>query len=163
MADVFVEWRSDDRGETCSIAAVAQLGCADLHKVRWRESFLARSGDRLICRFEAPDAESVRLALRRARAEPAAVWSGRVIHGGAAAEADAIVEQAFAAPPANLETALQQLSAARLRPYGLQLVTAVASCDRRRLVCLCRTPPAAEPASPRVLYGDAWLCRRVGA
>ena len=163
MADVFVEWRSDDSGEICSLAAAARLGCADLHKVHWRESFLARSGERVICRFEAPDAESVRLALRRERIQPAAVWTGRIIHGGAAAEADAIVEQAFAAPPADLEAALKQLSSARLQPHALKLVTAVVSCDRRRLVCLCKTPPAAAPASRRVLYGDAWLCRRVGA
>jgi hypothetical protein len=40
--------------------------CFTLHRVRWQESSLSRDGRTMICRFTAPDAESVRLALRQA-------------------------------------------------------------------------------------------------
>jgi hypothetical protein len=41
-------------------------GCFALHRVRWEETRYGKYGDRIIYRFSAPDAESVRIAIRRA-------------------------------------------------------------------------------------------------
>jgi hypothetical protein len=48
--------------------------CLDAHGVRWVESYIGANGDRRICLFEAPDAESVRSAFRSARATFERVW-----------------------------------------------------------------------------------------
>jgi len=53
--------------------------CLDRGGVRWIRSCQSRDRTRLICEFEAPDADVVRGALMQARVEHDRVWSGEVL------------------------------------------------------------------------------------
>ena len=53
---------------------VARARCLEQHHVRWARSFLSTDGRRMLCFYEAPDAESVRLAQRQAELPVDAVW-----------------------------------------------------------------------------------------
>ncbi|QTF90960.1 NAD(P)-binding domain-containing protein [Halomonas sp. BM-2019] len=55
--------------------------CLSLHRVRWRRCYLALDGERMLCWYQAPDAESVRLVLRQLRASDAPLWPVRVAGG----------------------------------------------------------------------------------
>lgn len=55
------------------------LPCLDRNGVTWIRSHLSLDRTRLICLFRAPDAGSVRSALRQARLEHERVWSARIL------------------------------------------------------------------------------------
>lgn len=59
--------------------------CLEQHGARWIESRLSVDGRRMICEFEAPDAEAIRTALRTARLRYDRVWSARVVRPPAGA------------------------------------------------------------------------------
>lgn len=48
--------------------------CLEVHGARWMRSYLSKDRKRLICEFEAADAESVRAAARSAGAQFDACW-----------------------------------------------------------------------------------------
>ena len=57
------------------INASAQLGpCLDVRGIRWIGSAISADGSKCVCRFEAPDAESVRQANREADCPFEHVW-----------------------------------------------------------------------------------------
>ena len=49
--------------------------CLDVHRVRFVEGFLSADGKRMVCIYEAPDAESVRVANREMGAPFDHVWT----------------------------------------------------------------------------------------
>jgi Nickel responsive protein SCO4226-like len=61
-------------------------GCFDLHRVDWVVSFLAVDGGRMLCWYRAPDAESVRVALRQLGSNMSGVWAGTVRAGAGASD-----------------------------------------------------------------------------
>jgi hypothetical protein len=52
--------------------------CLDLRNGAWARSYLAADRKRMVCEFQAPDAESVREALRAANVAFDRVWSASV-------------------------------------------------------------------------------------
>ena len=48
--------------------------CLDLYKVRWLRSYWSADRTRMICEYEAPDAESVREVQNQAGAKFDSVW-----------------------------------------------------------------------------------------
>lgn len=73
LRPVFPPTRLD---ELSQMAARAQ-GCFALHRVNWQMSFLSLDGSAMLCWYRAPDAESVRIALRQLGADMSGVWPGR--------------------------------------------------------------------------------------
>jgi hypothetical protein len=72
---VFTEPFTDDRFQRTS----EQLDpCLQLRHGAWRRSSLSKDKLRMICEFEAPDAESVRQAMRAAGVAYEAVWTADV-------------------------------------------------------------------------------------
>lgn len=53
----------------------AKNECFDLYRVRAIRSYLMPDGKRLVCVFEAPDAESVRAVLKARQSPPGTVWT----------------------------------------------------------------------------------------
>jgi len=53
----------------------AGKGCLDVHRVRFVRTFFSRDRKRMICLYEAPDAESVRIAQREAGMPVERIWS----------------------------------------------------------------------------------------
>ena len=52
----------------------AGKGCLDVHRVRFVRTYFSRDRKRMICLYEAPDAESVRMAQREAQMPVERVW-----------------------------------------------------------------------------------------
>ncbi len=52
--------------------------CLEVHRGTWVRSYFSVDRRRVVCEFEAPDAESVREALRNARVPFDRVWSAEV-------------------------------------------------------------------------------------
>jgi hypothetical protein len=63
MADVFVERVLSPGGPDPSPTPFN--ACLAMHRVHLQECLVADDGRRMLCRFTAPDAESVRVALRQ--------------------------------------------------------------------------------------------------
>ncbi len=81
---------------------LARHGCLDIHRVHWVRAYLDAQGARMLCWYQAHDAESVRLVLRHQGAAETAVWAAQAGSGLAAdREADGrdcvVVELADAA------------------------------------------------------------------
>ena len=55
-------------------------GCMDLHRVRYLRGYLSSDRLRMVCLFEAPDAESVRLVNDRVGMPYERIWTART-HG----------------------------------------------------------------------------------
>jgi hypothetical protein len=61
-------------------AAFDTLGpCLKTHGATWVRSYVSSDGHRMICEFEAPDAEAVRASLRSAGTPFERVWSAQLL------------------------------------------------------------------------------------
>jgi hypothetical protein len=56
--------------------------CLDAHGARWMCSYISHDRRRMICEFEAPDAESVRQSMRSADVTFDRVWTSEVFRRG---------------------------------------------------------------------------------
>ena len=63
------------------VAAIAnaKLWCFDTHRVRHTHSFCSLDGKRMLCFYEAPDAEAVRIAQREAAMPVEGIWPGALV------------------------------------------------------------------------------------
>lgn len=57
------------------VMEAVDMGCFKLHRVRMLRSYLSLDGLRMVSLYEAPDAESVRVAQRQAGLPPDRVWA----------------------------------------------------------------------------------------
>lgn len=78
-ANVLVARRFDEPADFDAIQALedAGKGCLDVHRVRFIRTWFSRDRKRMICIYEAPDAESVRIAQREANMPVEKIWSFR--------------------------------------------------------------------------------------
>ncbi len=79
LVDVFVLRSLGEAGEQAEDScAYRQLeSCLNLHGIVPLRTYLTSDGRRLLCHFQAPDADSLRMALRLARIDYDAVWSAK--------------------------------------------------------------------------------------
>ena len=63
------------------MASVAdrERACLGIYRVTWKRSLLSDDRRRMICEYEAPDAESVRRVQRQAEADVDRIWTAEVI------------------------------------------------------------------------------------
>jgi len=165
MVDVFVERRgfegTSGHGEPDTAA------CCDLHRAHWQGSYIAEAGRR-ICHYRAPDAESVRLAFRKAGASVDAIWTGTV-HGDTRPSTEYIVVDLKFLPPFPTDAigALELAQAEWLLPIGLRLAQAIVSATHGRVLCMCEAPAGELIRVTRSVdaTGSArvWSCRSIGA
>jgi hypothetical protein len=157
MSDVFYLRPIDPPIGPEDVRAMAQHagGCFGLHRVDWRQSFLAADGGRMLCWYRAPDAESARLALRQLGADMSAVWAGRAIIGDSesppVSQARAVAEILLGESLADAD--LAQRTAALRRP-DTALVCAFLSTRGDKLACIFRT---SEPGAIEAALDDAGL------
>jgi hypothetical protein len=80
MASIIVEYSFEEAmsDETLSQMAKRLDDCLELRSGAWVRSSLSADRKRMICEFEAPDADSVRDALRSARQTFDRVWPAQV-------------------------------------------------------------------------------------
>ena len=81
MPYVIVErtFTSPPSDEDLTAAALREKPCLDIYGVAWRRSIVSADRLRMICHYEAPDAESVRKVQREAGNPFERVWAGNVI------------------------------------------------------------------------------------
>lgn len=128
--------------------------CLKAYSIQPLLHYLARDGSRSICVFEAPDAEAVRSAMRKAaitsqrRVWKATVHPGpRLVDEGAdhptndSEDAIAVVERSFETPVSFDDIqAIEDESASCLTLHRVTFLTSYFSADRRRMLCLYEAP-----------------------
>ena len=77
MEYVIVERVFDEPVEFGDIQAIEDRGawCLEMHQVRFLKTYFSRDRRRMICLYEAPDAESVRIAQSKAEMPVERVWT----------------------------------------------------------------------------------------
>jgi hypothetical protein len=178
VADVFVERSFDPplAEDELGMLASGAGACLGFHRVEWCESFLSSDRRRLFCRFDAPDAESVRIVFRQAEAQVSAVWAGSVhpASGGVAEDLPRkparpnVLGQRICEAPIDLTDFRRSAVAASwcLAMYRVILVRSFLSRDRKRAIHLYHATDAesvrlAERSSGMPL-DKVWPCRGVG-
>lgn len=146
LVDVFVQRRfgaADDAGEQERPDSPRLEPCLDLHGILRERSYLARDGKRMLCHFRAPDAESLRVAMRVAGVGYDAVWTGAISNLPGTAEFGLVVERVFEHPVSpEQERTCRAATARRLLDLGAEPARILLSRCRKRLLWLCRTSTA---------------------
>jgi hypothetical protein len=170
MADVFVEWNIETPLSECDVRRLTDdgNGCRDLYKVRLQGSLLDEQGRRLICHFRAPDAESVRMALRCVGAHIDLLWTGTIHDKSKRATGNVVVEYTLSRSVlADTDKAIDATATEWRETYGFQLARAIISRDRKRMICLYEAPDAASIRLAQFLNDSptttVWPYRRLGA
>jgi hypothetical protein len=127
------------------LAMAMEKGCFSLHRAEWQESLLSSDGRRLFCRFRGPDAESVRMALRGAKAS-GRFWPGTIHDAPGVTTADlgaanVLVERELDST-VSCEKIRARAAAGGVESGGVTWLRSFCSNDRRRMVCLYRAPDA---------------------
>lgn len=172
MTDMMLERSFDpamDRDGVLAMAARSE-GCFSLYRVDWNQSFLARDGKRMLCWFSAPDAESVRQAMRQMDV-PEVVWAGKVIDSAAAdaptwQQANVLVERSWESPVELGDIqALEDAGAHCLETHRVKFARTFFSLDQKRMICLYEAPDAESVRLAQRQAGmpvDAvWACSQV--
>lgn len=145
MTHVFLERRFAPPIGLPDVRAMMLRGaeCLALHKVEWRGSFLATDGGRMLCWFEGPDAESARIALRRAEADVRVLWAGTAHDAPEPVEPNVLVERTFTAPVTLAAIqAIEDAGAWCLETHRVKFARTFFSRDGKRMLCLYRAPDA---------------------
>jgi len=165
LVDVFVQRRftaADPQG--CERPDSPRLQpCLDLHGIQRERSYLARDGQRILCHFRAPDAESLRIALRVAGIDYDALWTGAVSRLPGAAELVLVVERRFDSPLSDAhERTCRATTARRLLDLGAEPARVLISRCRKRLLWLCRAATAESVRAAETELGtqgfEVWGC-----
>lgn len=122
--------------------------CLGLYRVDWQGSLLSKDRRRLLCHFSAPDAESVRMALRHNGGIGGPLWSCTV-HDAPQLD-DALLERANVVVLRSFERAvdladLQAIEDANigcLETHNVRFARTFFSTDETRMACLYAAPDA---------------------
>lgn len=114
--------------------------CLEARNVIWRYSLLSSDRHRMICTFDAPDAESVRDAYRKGGVISSRTWAGMLIKPeGIQPQPNAallkVIEVTY--PPLS-EAEWNEANSRTLRWYaerGIEWIRSYLSLDRTRLIC----------------------------
>jgi hypothetical protein len=153
MSELFLEREFEQplRAAVVSAASehLAEQGCVKLHRVEWLGSLLSADGHRMVCRFRAPDAESLRIVLRTVGVEDLrCLWSGTLherpgLTGKENASANVLVRRRFAQPISVEDIqALEDAGAWCLEARQVKFIRTYCSTDCKRMICLYHAPDA---------------------
>src|SRR5262245_53576307 len=143
MAEVFVERAFESPITRDDVLAMAERGrsCFGLHRVDWRGSLLAAGGRKLVCRFKAPDAESLRIALRTSGVPDGRLWPGTVHDGPKLRDADPATANVAVSRKFEVTVAAEEIQAGEEEGLCAQAVRVTlprtyVPLDRKRMICL---------------------------
>lgn len=150
MVELFLERDFEPAITPADLVAawMAGRGCAEIHRVAWRSSLLSLDGHKLLCHFTAPDAESLRIALRSIDADSRRLWRGTLHDAPAqgrftADSANVVVHRRFDEPVALGDIQeMEDAGIACLDVRQVQFVRTYFSADQKRMLCLYRAPDA---------------------
>lgn len=150
MSEILVErhWEKPLTDDDMLALFAAAGNCLAAHRCEWRGSLLSRDRHELFCHFSAPDAESVRIALREAGSPRGSTWPG-TIHDApgfteeSLAQANVLVTRRFEQPVGLADIqAIEDAGAGCLENHRVRFVRTYFSTDRKRMMCLYRAPDA---------------------
>jgi hypothetical protein len=147
MSTVVVERAFPEPVTFADIQATEDRGarCLEAHGVRFTRTFFSRDRRRMVCLYEAKDAESVRLAQEKAGLPFERAWTARVVrHAGAEPDGDAVVLERTLPQPMD-EAAIREAAARGegcLEQWGCRAVWSFLSTDGRRCLCVFGAPDA---------------------
>jgi hypothetical protein len=81
MSRIIVERNFETPPSDADMAKVAdrERPCLEIYKVKWKRSLLSTDRHRMVCEYEAADAETVRKVQREAQASFDRIWTADVI------------------------------------------------------------------------------------
>ena len=140
------------------------MGCMDIYRAQWSESLMSEDGSRLICRFQAPDTESLRQMSRGDGAAYKAVWPATIHESDFDALARVVVERNFEAPASMDELQARENAAATcLQLHRVDFIRSFFSTDRTKMVCLYTAPDAESvrvaQSQARMPFDKVWGCQ----
>jgi len=141
---VYREFEAPRKLEDVKTAINEATGCLHPWNVKWHDSFLSVDGTKMISYFDAPDAESVRTAMRQGGApQTVQVWPGTVHEGPSDASINVVVERNFdEVTSVEAVQAIEDKGAWCLDMYQVVFVRTYFSADKKRMVCLYNAPDA---------------------
>jgi hypothetical protein len=122
MSLIIVETIADQPITTEAIKEADEraMPCLEARNVSWRYSLLASDRQRMICTFDAPDADSVRDSYRRAGLPSRPIWAGDLIQPDAAPQLNSTTRYVIEAVyPALSEADWNEISH-KLLHYGAE-------------------------------------------
>ena len=145
MSTVVVERRFGEPAVFARLQAIEDRSawCLEAHHVRFLRSYFSRDRRRMVCLYEAPDAESVRHAQETAGLPFERAWAARVLrHPGEEPDGDAVlVERTLPSPVDELTLRETAARGAWCREqWGCRIVWSFLSGDGRRAVCVFAGP-----------------------
>jgi hypothetical protein len=172
MPELFLERTFDPPIRRDDVLEMGRQGrqCFALHRVTWHGSHLATGGHRMVCRFSAADAESVRIALRTVGAATDRLWEGTVHDGPGLRDggpaANVLIERSLEAPLAAEEIQAAEEHGWCAEVHRVTFVRTYVSTDRRRVLCLYRAPDAESvrlaQRSMKLPVDDLWAFTSIG-
>jgi hypothetical protein len=119
--------------------------CLEAHDVRFLRTWFSRDRRRMICLYEAPDAESVRVAQEKAGVPFESAWAAQVIlHEAPGAGGEAIVVERRLPEPFD-EAGIRDAVAGGawcLQQHGCRILATFLAGDGRRCLCVFEAPDA---------------------
>lgn len=129
--------------------SLEEQGCLQLHRVEWLGSLLSADGHKMVCRFRAPDAESLRIVFRTVGvADLRCLWPGTAherpgLTAAEGAAANVLVRRRFAQPVSVAQIqALEDAGAWCLEARRVKFIRTYFSTDCKRMLCLYHAPDA---------------------
>ena len=117
--------------------------CLEQYRVDWLGSLLSADGRSMVCRFSAPDAESIRQALATVGADTRRLWPGTVHEVDEPAVPNVMVERSFGAAVSLAEVqAKEDAGQWCLDAHDVRFVSTWFSLDHKRMLCLYNAPDA---------------------
>lgn len=153
MPELFLERTFDQPVHAAGLrkasADLGEQGCLKLHRVEWLGSLLSRDGHKMVCRFRAPDTESVRIVMRTVGVvDLRCLWPGTLHQRPHLTEAEdgsanVLVRRRFEqAVSVEQIQALEDASAWCLEARRVKFVRTYFSTDCKRMICLYHAPDA---------------------
>lgn len=117
--------------------------CMQIYQIQWHESFLANDGKTMICRFDAPDTEAVRAAMRTLKMTVAAVWPSTRHDGDLPGNGNIMVERQFEqATTVDAMQAIEDKGSQCLKIRNVTFIRTYFSSDQKNMLCLYQAPDA---------------------
>lgn len=131
--------------EYLSEADARVLPCLEERNAKWRYSLLSSDRCRMICTFEAPDAEAVQQAYRKGGGRFSRMWSGTLIRpeGVAPQRNPSLLKVIEGTYPPLSEDDWNEASSKTLHCYterGIEWIQSYLSLDRTKLICELNAP-----------------------
>lgn len=171
MELVLVERRFATPVRIEDIQALEDAGqwCLNAYGVRYIKTFFSKDGLRMLCLYEAPDAESVRQAETQASVPYDRAWTCEHIQSTASVEggspAEYVIAERFFPEPMTRELVFQAIEqgATCFGLYRARHMESFLGSDGHRMVCLFRAPDAEAVRianrQANAPYTEVWTAR----